>query len=168
VSKYAPLAQHLENLDVPSWKAGFSELEKILGFRMPGSAYAHKAWWSNAKDAGHSQSAAWQAAGWRSGAVDLGARTVTFFRAGGAKTKLKSAKTAAKPPVAAKPPIAAAPKVAMKPKLAAKSVSPAAKPKLPAAAPATASVGLTISEAKAGLAKQYGVSLQSVEITIKG
>jgi hypothetical protein len=58
----------------------FAAIEKILGFRLPRSAYEYEAWWSN-NDTGHSHARAWLSAGWRTEDVDLAGRTVTFTRA---------------------------------------------------------------------------------------
>ena len=80
--KYAPLHRHLLALRTgPEWRASFSEIETILGFRLPDSARLHRPWWSNQKKGGgHSHALAWQLAGWRTRAVDLEAETLTFER----------------------------------------------------------------------------------------
>jgi hypothetical protein len=85
VSKYSPLKTYLERAEVATVRLGFGEIERILGFPLPGSAYRHAAWWSNNAE-GHSHSLAWVAGGWRSEQVDLAGRRVTFRRetAGGA------------------------------------------------------------------------------------
>jgi hypothetical protein len=58
----------------------FAEIERVLGFKLPKSAYEYEAWWSN-NPTGHSHSRAWIEAGWRTEAVDLSGRKVTFQRA---------------------------------------------------------------------------------------
>lgn len=85
--KYANLEKFLLGLPGRSWTADFSEIEEILGFTLPASARKHPAWWSNDRQ-GHSHAGSWLDAGWRTSAIDLKARSVTFVNAG------NSAKTA--------------------------------------------------------------------------
>ena len=51
---------------------------------MPDSAHIHRPWWSNRSNGGHSHALVWQAAGWRTSAVDLHAETLVFERMPGA------------------------------------------------------------------------------------
>jgi hypothetical protein len=81
MSKYEPLPQFLGSVGGSSRRMSFSEIERILGFKLPKSAYEHEAWWSN-NDTGHSHARAWMKFGWRTEAVDLDARKVTFQRSG--------------------------------------------------------------------------------------
>jgi hypothetical protein len=81
VSKYQALPQHLDQADSMVQRSKFGEIEGILGFKLPKSAYRHEAWWSN-NDNGHSHAGAWLKAGWRTEALDLTKREVTFRRAG--------------------------------------------------------------------------------------
>lgn len=77
MSKYDPLRRHLAAASDDMWRASFPEIEGILGFPLPRSAYAYPAWWSN--DAtGHSHSLAWLEAGWKTAQVDLQHQEVTF------------------------------------------------------------------------------------------
>ena len=81
--KYAPLYHHLRSASPPEqeWRTTFGEIETILGFRLPDSARLHRPWWSNSKKGnGHSHALAWQAAGWRTRAVDIEAETLVFER----------------------------------------------------------------------------------------
>jgi hypothetical protein len=129
MSKYQKLSAHLAELDGAEWPARFEEIEAILGFALPKSAYSYPAWWSNQADRGHSQSAAWQSIGWRTGEVNLAEQRVTFSRE--------------------------------KPNLAEQqSVSAGMR--------ANRGAGLTIAEAKAGLAVAFGVPQENIEITIRG
>ena len=77
--KYAPLYRHLCDLPGSEWPATFGEVEKILGFRLPGSARRYLAWWSNGTG-GHSHALSWHAAGWRTRAVNIEAETLMFVR----------------------------------------------------------------------------------------
>jgi hypothetical protein len=79
MSKYEPLPQFLASTHGPVKRMTFGEIERILGFKLPKSAYKHEAWWSN-NAAGHSHARAWLAAGWRTQDVDLAGRRVTFQR----------------------------------------------------------------------------------------
>ncbi len=80
--KYAPLYRHLSARSEAEWRASFGEVEAILGFRLPDSARLYRPWWSNRrKGGGHGHALAWQAAGWRTGAIDLEAETLVFRRA---------------------------------------------------------------------------------------
>jgi hypothetical protein len=127
MSKYTNLTLHLASLDCAQWVAKFQEIEAILGFALPRSAYSYPAWWSNQSGDGHIQSQSWQSAGWRTGEVDLANQQVSFFyRAGDSAEPRDTNKLPGKP------------------------------------------AGLTIAEAKAGLATYFGVSPENVEITIRG
>lgn len=76
--KYTPLYRHLCALPDSEWPATFGEVEEILGFRLPGSARRHSAWWSNGR--GHSHALSWHAAGWRTRQVNIAAETLMFVR----------------------------------------------------------------------------------------
>ncbi len=79
MSKYEALPQFLARVDHEDYRMSFSEIERVLGFKLPKSAYEHEAWWSN-NATGHSHARAWLKFGWRTEAVDLAARRVTFRR----------------------------------------------------------------------------------------
>ncbi len=82
MGKYDPLRKHLAGGKPTRWRATFAEIEGVLGFSLPRSAYAYPAWWSN--DAtGHSHSLAWLDAGWRTQDVDLQNQQVTFLKGRG-------------------------------------------------------------------------------------
>jgi hypothetical protein len=79
VSKYEPLPHFLSGKSASSLRLAFEDIEDILGFALPKSAYAHEAWWSN-NETGHSHARVWMRAGWRTSEVDLASRQVTFER----------------------------------------------------------------------------------------
>jgi len=81
MSKYESLPQFLASSAAMTKRLSFAEIERILGFKLPKSAYEHEAWWSN-NATGHSHAKAWLEAGWRTEAVDLAGRKVTFQRSG--------------------------------------------------------------------------------------
>lgn len=78
--KYTPLFRHLAGFEGVQWPASFAEVEAILGFPLPKSARRHAAWWANEHNGTHSHARAWQAAGWRTNAVDLRAQALVFER----------------------------------------------------------------------------------------
>ncbi|PYI54042.1 DUF7662 domain-containing protein [Paenibacillus flagellatus] len=57
----------------------FLEIENILGFKLPASAYKHRSWWGNHESS--TQALAWLNAGWEVAKVELG-KSVTFVRSG--------------------------------------------------------------------------------------
>ena len=80
MSRYEPLAQFLDSRTNPVWQAKFSEIEQVLGFPLPASAYRYAAWWANQRGNGHSQTAGWKSVGWQTRALNLEERKVTFER----------------------------------------------------------------------------------------
>jgi hypothetical protein len=83
MSKYEALPQFLRRTDRSLQRMSFRQIEGVLGFKLPKSAYEHEAWWSN-NATGHSHARAWLKFGWRTEAVDLAGRKVTFRRAAAA------------------------------------------------------------------------------------
>jgi hypothetical protein len=98
MSKYDPLLEHLQRShgEVP---LTFRDVEEILGFPLPASARRHAAWWSNSGGT-HVQSAAWQAASYRTEDVDLEQETVRFVpeHMGFGEMKQEPIKQEEKPP----------------------------------------------------------------------
>jgi Bacterial antitoxin of type II TA system, VapB len=80
MSKYEPLTRYLANRRDESWVARFSEVERILGFDLPRSAYEYPAWWAN-QERGHSQTRGWRDAGWETCNVDLRSKRLMFAKA---------------------------------------------------------------------------------------
>ena len=80
MSKYEKLTYYLASIDTEQVTLTFAEIEDIIGFSLPHSAYAYPAWWSNQASSGHSQTLSWQSIGWRTGEVNLSLKKVTFFR----------------------------------------------------------------------------------------
>jgi hypothetical protein len=79
MGKYQPLEKFLKGRRVQRWRADFLEIETLLGFKLPQSAFKYPAWWSN-DETGHSHAKAWIDAGWRTEEVDLARRKLTFTR----------------------------------------------------------------------------------------
>jgi hypothetical protein len=79
--KYAPLYHHLVKWRGKEWRATFSEIEKVLGFRLPDSARIHRPWWANQGErGGHSHALAWEMAGWKTSQVDMVDERIVFIQ----------------------------------------------------------------------------------------
>ena len=79
--KYRPLGDYLQGVKGESCKLRFREIESIIGFQPPASAYSYEAWWGN-ETSGHVQAKAWINAGWQveSHGLDLRGKSVRFSR----------------------------------------------------------------------------------------
>ena len=78
--RYASLHRHLLSVHPePEWRTVFGELEAILGYRLPDSARLRRPLWPSLKvGIDHRRSLARQAAGWRTGEVDVAAETTVL------------------------------------------------------------------------------------------
>ena len=85
MSAYEKLASVLAAREGDVWKAGFAELEGLIGRKLPASAWKYPAWWSN-DPSNNSMTKVWLRAGWRTEQVDVPGRTVVFRRVRSAKT----------------------------------------------------------------------------------
>lgn len=85
MGKYEPLSKFLGGRPDDSIDAEFAQVEQILGFPLPQSAYRHQAWWANELHGSHSHARSWQEVGWETSKVDLAARKVRFTRRRNAK-----------------------------------------------------------------------------------
>lgn len=83
--KYLPLYEYFKDLVSSEWPATFGEIERILGFSLPKSAYSYPAWWSNGSGMPHSSM--WLDAGWRTSDLNLTRKSVHFSRDRAAKTR---------------------------------------------------------------------------------
>ncbi len=77
MSKYAPLQDYLVRQNRPVVPLTFGEIEKALGFKLPNSAYRHRAWWSNNVN-NSVMTQVWKNAGFRTRDVDMEKQTVVF------------------------------------------------------------------------------------------
>ena len=141
MTKYRPLSLHLASLKDKEWVADFKEIEAILGFTLPRSAYTYHAWWANQSVPGHAQIGSWRLVGWRTGKLDLVSQKVTFFRED-RDVHIPLAGTFS----------------------ASDTSSTSGTP----GGSGSRGHGLTIAEARAGLATYFGVAPEKIEITIKG
>ncbi|KAA8755033.1 hypothetical protein [Paenibacillus sp. UASWS1643] len=74
-SKYFPLENYLNQVSIT---LTYAELEEILGFTLPPTAYNREQWWVN-NSMNHTQALSWLNAGWKVENVILG-KQVTFVR----------------------------------------------------------------------------------------
>ncbi|MDY0273712.1 MAG: HNH endonuclease signature motif containing protein [Advenella sp.] len=77
MSKYANLYEHLKKSDKNSVKMSFADIEKLIGFTLPESAYKYRAWWSPSKT--HTAASGWERLGWKA-SVNMETEAVSFFR----------------------------------------------------------------------------------------
>ncbi|MBN2433164.1 MAG: hypothetical protein JXQ27_16970 [Acidobacteria bacterium] len=77
MGKYAPLEEFLATREENTTTLTYEEMEELLGFKLPNSAYKHRAWWSNGKKGG---SKFWLRVGWLVDSVVLNER-VSFRKA---------------------------------------------------------------------------------------
>jgi hypothetical protein len=77
MEKYRPLRTFLENSERATETLTIEQLERILNFELPPSAFTYRQWWGN--NAAHTQANAWLDAGWEVDTVRLGF-DVTFRR----------------------------------------------------------------------------------------
>jgi hypothetical protein len=78
MQKYCPLGDYLVKQYKVSVSLTFKEIEQILGFPLPPSAYNHRAWWANSLS--HPQAGSWVKVGWRVSKVNIEKNTVFFRR----------------------------------------------------------------------------------------
>ncbi|MEK4106882.1 hypothetical protein NST28_22550 [Paenibacillus sp. FSL R10-2791] len=77
MSKYAPLERYLNQASIT---LSYNEIEQILGFKLPESAYNREQWWSG-QTTEHTQAKSWLNAGWKVHNIEL-SKSVTFIRDG--------------------------------------------------------------------------------------
>jgi hypothetical protein len=78
-SKYALLTGHLRAHSGVTVRMRFTDIERVIGAKLPPSADSHRSYWSN-NASNNVMTKAWLAAGFRSEQVDLAARSVVFRR----------------------------------------------------------------------------------------
>ena len=79
MSKYAALGNHLRRKNEKVVILSFSEIERIIGAPLPGSATAYRQWWANSPN-NHPQARAWTSAGYTVVSVQLGKKGFVTFR----------------------------------------------------------------------------------------
>jgi len=58
----------------------FDQIEGILKFKLPSSAYEDRRWWDHATEGNHVSQRAWSNAGWKIEGLDVNAKRVKFVR----------------------------------------------------------------------------------------
>lgn len=76
--KYTPLMLFLDKCKDTEITLSYEEIEKIIGEKLPKTAYEKSQWWSN-NDNTHTQSAAWSDVGYRTRNILLG-KSITFYK----------------------------------------------------------------------------------------
>ena len=80
--KYTPLETYL--LALPKSRKeitlSFEQIEGILKFELPASAYEDERWWLREKEGNHVHARAWTNAGWKIEQVDVGRRQARIVR----------------------------------------------------------------------------------------
>lgn len=71
--KYSKLYSYLRERGEKSMEMTFGELEEVLGFKLPKSAYTYSAWWANG---GHSHALTWMDAGYKVKVVSIGEKLI--------------------------------------------------------------------------------------------
>ncbi len=99
MGKYEPLTEFLRLQPRDRIAMTFSEIERIVGFKLPASAVEHRAWWSN-NPSNSVMTKAWLDAGFQSEQVDMAGRKLIFSRSAGAASHVHG-KDAEKPKASA-------------------------------------------------------------------
>jgi hypothetical protein len=79
MTKYRPLIDFLRSHRGEKLSVSFEELERVLGTKLPASAFKYPAWWSN-NPSNNVMTKAWLDAGWVTSDVDLSGRRLVFRR----------------------------------------------------------------------------------------
>ena len=79
MSKYGSLGQFLKGRREEQVPMTFSEIERIIGARLPPSAHKHRPWWSN-NAANSALTRVWLEAGYKSEQVDMEGGKLVFRR----------------------------------------------------------------------------------------
>jgi hypothetical protein len=79
MSKYDALGDYLKRQPADRVPMKFTEIEKVIGFKLPASAHKHRPWWGN-NARNHVNAKAWLDAGFESEQVDMAGRKLVFRR----------------------------------------------------------------------------------------
>jgi len=80
--KYTPLEKYLRALpkSKKTLRLSFAQIEAILKFKLPSSAYEDERWWLHEKEGNHINTRAWTNAGWKIDNVDVKKQQVQLVR----------------------------------------------------------------------------------------
>ncbi len=79
MSKYDALGKYLGKRNQDEIPMSFAEIERVIGTKLPRSAYVHRPWWSNSAT-NSVLTKVWLDAGYRSVRVDMEGRHLVFER----------------------------------------------------------------------------------------
>ena len=79
MSKYAPLADHLLDSGQEAVSVTFADIERIIGAKLPRSAFTHRAWWSN-NPTNSVITNFWLKAGYKTESVDMAGKKLVFVK----------------------------------------------------------------------------------------
>jgi hypothetical protein len=79
MSKYDSLNEYLSKCAESKVVLSLSEIESIIGDKLPQSAYNHAAWWENSRTKDHLQSRAWTECGYKTVDVAENLKTGTVI-----------------------------------------------------------------------------------------
>ncbi len=85
MSKYGPLETHLRRSGQTSAPMTFGEIERVIGAKLPPSAFKHRPWWSN-NPSNSVITHAWLGAGYKTAEVDMTGRKLVFRKSAPAAT----------------------------------------------------------------------------------
>ena len=80
--KYTPLENYLRDLPTNQKEITltFGQIEGILKFKLPSSAYEDERWWMREKEGNHVNLRAWANAGWKIESVDVDRKQAKLVR----------------------------------------------------------------------------------------
>jgi hypothetical protein len=81
MAKYEALGPFLRGHPTREVPVTFSEIEKVIGEKLPRSAYVHRPWWSN-NTSNSAMTKVWLDAGFRTERVDMAGQKLVFRRVG--------------------------------------------------------------------------------------
>lgn len=79
MTKYDPLGPFLKGQPTQEVPVAFSDIEKVIGEKLPHSAYVHRPWWSN-NPSNSAMTKVWLDAGFRTEKVDMAGQKLVFRR----------------------------------------------------------------------------------------
>ena len=79
MAKYDPLNRHLRTQRLAEVPMTFSQIEQLIGTKLPPSAYRHRPWWAN-ESSNHVHAKAWLDAGYQTEQVDMQSKKLVFKR----------------------------------------------------------------------------------------
>jgi len=85
-TKYEALEDFLKHQNNDAIPIKFEEIERIIGAKLPASAFKHRPWWSN-NPSNSVITNAWLNAGFKTEKVDMKAHELVFRRIGGPKSE---------------------------------------------------------------------------------